>query len=92
MKLIIDISEKDYEYIKELGFSGYTDQTNRVVDAISNGIVIPKRHGDLIDRNKLLNTLEKLEWIRINCSVDEDNTNILEDIINEEPTIIEANY
>lgn len=37
MKIVIDINEKDYEYIKELGFNGYIDQTNRVVEAIANG-------------------------------------------------------
>ena len=88
MKLIIDISEEAYKLrvCNPVWFDSNMDK------AIRNGTPFLKYHGDLIDRDKLLNTLEKLEWIRTNCSVDEDNTNILEDIINEEPTIIEANY
>lgn len=54
MKLIIDINEKDYEYIKELGLNGYRDQVNRVVEAMANGTPLPKGHGDLIDRNQIL--------------------------------------
>lgn len=57
---------------------------------IIHGTPLPKNHGDLIDRGKLLNTLEELEWIRVNCSIDEDNTNILEDIVVEEPSILKA--
>lgn len=97
MKLIIDISDKTYEIIKNMVYF-YNSQrsgreaTKEILTAIKQGTPLPKYHGDLIDRDKLLNTLEKLEWIRTNYSVDEDNTNILEDIINEEPTIIEANY
>ena len=48
MKLIIDISDKDYEKLKDghIPFS--------ILDVIQNGTPIPKGHGDLIDRNKLL--------------------------------------
>lgn len=84
VELVIKIHEKDYQSM----LNGHIPFS--ILDAFKNGTPLPKGHGDLIDRDKLLSTLEKLEWIRTNCSVDEDNTNILEDIIDEVPTIIEA--
>jgi hypothetical protein len=63
-----------------------------VQKAIREGISLQKDHGDLIDKGKLLDTLKDLdlEWIRTNCSTDEDGVNIIEDIIEEESIIIEA--
>ena len=41
MKLIIDISEEDYEYIKNSNDMNF--------NAIKNGIPLPKGHGNLYD-------------------------------------------
>ena len=92
MKLVIDIDEKIYRDLQNRGLTGMltAKECECMNEAIYNGTPLPKGHGDLIDRDELLNTLEKLEWIRTNCSVDEDNTNILENIICEVPTVIEA--
>ena len=49
MKLVIDIHKKDYQSILNSGQVPYG-----VVCAIMNGTPLPKGHGDLIDRNNLL--------------------------------------
>lgn len=90
MKLVIDIDEDTYNDIMNWSEFNVINIGLKLREIAQNGILLPKGHGDLIDRDNLLNTLEKLEWIRTDCSVDEDNTNILEDIIGEVPTIIEA--
>lgn len=59
MRLMIDIPDKDYKFIKDLqspiiGSRGTckTIQQN-VINAIRNGTPLPKRHGRLIDADKL---------------------------------------
>lgn len=63
MKLVIDIDEKDYEYIKELGLNGYRDQTNRVVEAIANGTSLEE---------ELENIKEKINSEDVNCQYEDD--------------------
>lgn len=50
MELVIRIPEEDYEYIKNNNDINF--------NVIKNGIPLPKKHGDLIDRSKLLVELE----------------------------------
>lgn len=50
IELIIRIPEEDYEYIKNSNDMNF--------NVIKNGIPLPKQHGDLIDRSKLLVELE----------------------------------
>lgn len=54
MKIVIDIPNNDYEYIKGLN-EGITDYhtTVKLYRAVGGGTVLPKGHGDLIDRSKL---------------------------------------
>ena len=55
MKVVIDIPENDYNYIKQLPNIGVGDcLVDNVYNAITNGTVLPKEHGDLIDRSKLV--------------------------------------
>ena len=62
MKLIIDIPEKDLEFIKDLGFIGgfrgstKTIQSN-VINAIRNGKPYEETQGDLINRDALKKAL-----------------------------------
>ena len=88
-EMVIKIPEEIISFVNLNGFlpKNYRSAMGRV---LLDGVELPKGHGNLIDRDKLLNTLQKLEWIRTDCPIDEDNTNILEDIIGEMPTIIEA--
>lgn len=54
MQIVIDIPEEDYERLKEYKKAPFCSLTSRTYEAISNGIPLPKGHGDLIDRNDLL--------------------------------------
>lgn len=49
MKIVIDIPEERYEFIKGLDNTCYDIHT-----AIAQGIPLPEGHGDLIDRDILL--------------------------------------
>lgn len=67
MQIVIDITEKDYEKIRETSFVENTEimfkQSSedrkgtmmlfRVIDAIKNGTPLPKGHGRLIDADEL---------------------------------------
>lgn len=56
MKLIIDIPDKVYYYGEFLDY--FRVMSSELVDTIYNGTPLPKGHGDLIDRSKLLVELE----------------------------------
>ena len=72
MELVIKIDEKDYQSLKD-GHIPFN-----VLAVIMNGTILPKGHGDLIDRQELLkSTLCKTFGLR---SVDIENA----------PTIIEG--
>ena len=94
MQILIDIPETQYNCILKSENSLYVNYISKecLMYAIKIGIPLPKDHGDLIDKGKLLDTLKDLdlEWIRANCSTDEDGIDIIEDIIEEESIIIEA--
>lgn len=69
MELVIKIDEKDYQSLKD-GHIPFN-----VLDIIMNGAIIPKGHGDLIDRQELLkSTLCKTFGLR---SVDIENAPII---------------
>ena len=48
MEIVIKISDQHYKRIMKAENSGYD-----LIDAIQNGTVLPKGHGDLIDRDEL---------------------------------------
>jgi hypothetical protein len=59
MKLIIDISNKTYEIIKNMLYFCDSQRsgkgiTKEILTAIKQGTTLPKGHGDLIDRDELL--------------------------------------
>ena len=56
MKFIIDIPEEVKAIIDRKGTNEFVDET--LWQAVKNGIPLPKGHGDLIDRSKLLVELE----------------------------------
>ena len=63
MKIVIDMPNNDYEYIKGLN-EGITDYhtTVKLYIAVRGGTVLPKGHGDLIDRDKLEKDTEWNEY------------------------------
>ncbi len=77
MKVVIDISADDFNAIYHGGL--YAIQHDKldqcITEAFQIAIIIPKGHGDLIDRNIVLDMM---------------NYGILEDHIKTIPTVIEA--
>ena len=53
MKIVIDIPDDDYEFVKEQVDTEYCNDVrqinNRLYQIIANGTVLPKGHGRLID-------------------------------------------
>ena len=84
MQIVIEIDEKLHGRIFHSD-TIYDDDKADVVKAIVNGTPLPKNHGDLIDRNKLLD-----------CSYEIDSFYCLYDLVvsvddvKDAPTIIEA--
>lgn len=92
MKLIIDISDKTYEIIRDMIYfynpqrSGRAE-TKEIITAIKQGIPLPKGHGRLIDADALYREIETEGWFD---SDDEYYGGGLEDIVLNAPTIIEV--
>lgn len=80
MQIVIKISDQKYKWIVN-NPQTYTDELH---EAIRNGTPLPKNHGDLIDRNELLD-----------CSYEIDSMFCLYDLVvsvddvKDAPTIIE---
>ena len=53
MKIVIDIPESEYKYIKDFKGTNSTT-TGRLYEAVYNGTPLPKGHGRLIDADDLL--------------------------------------
>lgn len=55
MKIVIDINENIYKYLKQEWVKVPEDDSviNQIMYGILNGAVLPNRYGDLIDRDKL---------------------------------------
>ena len=92
MQIVIDIPEERYEFIKELDNTCTDYQTTSVLyDAIRNGTVIPKGHGDLVDRRELLT---KSEWFGESWTQDNPSPNgisaISEDAVMQAEAVIPA--
>lgn len=83
MKLIIDIDKDYYKAIWENGYI-YDEDNEDIAKIIKNGKPLPKRHGDLIDRDELLNSSCLWEFHRY------DDYSKASKIIKNIPTIIES--
>lgn len=64
MKIVIDISERDYEFIKSVrSIMKNSDTFERLATdlflSVKNGTPLPKRHGDLIDRDVAYDEFDK---------------------------------
>lgn len=59
MRVVIDISEDSYK--ATCSGSMLPPDVKNVVNAIKNGTVLPKGHGDLIDRNAALAEFDKAD-------------------------------
>lgn len=92
MKIVIDIPENEYEWIKRA--SRQTTPLNRFcVKAIANGIPLPKGHGRIGDLDSIMNDISNSinEMTNIGISIDGQYLWAkLNDAIDNAPTIIEA--
>ena len=86
VKIVIDIPKKTYNEIKERTIITCGEIfAKNLVRRIRNGIPLPEHHGDLIDRNELLD--ESYQIDSMYCEYDEV-VNV--DDIKDAPTIIEG--
>ena len=69
MKIIIDISEDIREHIIDGSFGLRPDDRYALVTAVMDGTILPEGHGDLIDRNNLLDCSYKVDSMY--CEYDE---------------------
>ena len=77
MKVVIDISDNDYEYIKGLN-EGITDYhtTVKLYRSVRGGTVLPKCHGRLYDEKVLHDYWgEKYDLPHIPCVIEADKEN-----------------
>ena len=56
--LVIKISEEDYKKIKNANKALFVDLYKIMADAINNGKLLPEGHGDLIDKNQVLEEIK----------------------------------
>ena len=54
MKLVIEISEEDYERLKAYEKAPFCSLTSRVYEAVANGTPLPEHNGRLIDADAFL--------------------------------------
>ena len=80
MQIVIDIPEKIYKYVQQIGSINMLD-TQQVANAIFDGKPLPKGHGRLIDADAYIDKHEECGWLD-DITVDEFNAIT--------PTIIEA--
>ena len=87
MKVIVDVPDRVFEKLQndEIQFGGITSRN--IFRAVKEGTPLPKGHGDLIDRNTVIEHLKGLGWIS-DYTLEEYNLD--EDIINEIPVVISA--
>ena len=73
MQIVIDIPEGAYKTLTSSGVDWLGAE--HILSSVANGIVLPKGHGDLVDRNTVLDMM---------------NYGILEDNIKTIPSVIPA--
>lgn len=83
MKVVIDISENQYEIVKE--YIETVDDENLLANAIVNGTPLPKGHGRLIDADELFLDIQTDEQMRLG-----EHLAWVKERIDSAPTIIEA--
>lgn len=82
MKIVVEIPEEEYEFCKK---QYDTECLDVLMIAVKYGTPLPEHHGDLIDRNELLD--ESYQIDSMYCEHDEV-VNV--DDIKDAPTIIEG--
>lgn len=92
MQIVIDIPDEIYNLCATDDYFIY-HETDIIRQAIKNGTQLPKGHGKLIDANKFLKNNEAYTgWILNSSDWGGENVykDTLEDLVNEAPTVVEA--
>jgi len=90
MQIVIEISEKQFQDIKQLSDYGYNSMFSGLVEAIANGTSLPEHHGRLIDADAYIEENKVSRWLGPDV-IDEYLGEISVDTFNEDtPTIIPA--
>ncbi len=63
MKIMIDISEEDYEIIKKCKTVSYNKVASRLYEATLTGIRLPETIKEIVDRQKVI---DEIEFYKIN--------------------------
>ena len=68
MKIVIDIPEEAYNLLQNEGVDWLGAE--HILDAVANGMPLPKGHGDLIDRNQIeyLKAIHDMKYGKITAS------------------------
>ena len=96
MQILIEIDEKDYDFINNTSFvedEGLIIRQTRedrkkkmilfdILYAVINGTSLPKNHGDLVDRNSL--DFTDIDFYDPHCVYDVQN------VVDNAPTVIEG--
>lgn len=83
MKIVIDIPEDVYRRLKDGSTNAGNTFHNTALESISNGVVLPKGHGRLIDAS-MLRSMYAINRANFNTVVG------IQKWIDDAPTIIEA--
>ena len=67
MQIVIEISEESYNKLMQKSMLMSASAIDEAVDAIKKGRVLPKGHGDLIDRDMLKKDDETTLWLSLNA-------------------------
>lgn len=67
MQIVIEISEDTYKKLTQKSMLMSASAIDEAVDAVKKGIVLPKGHGDLIDRDTLKKDDETALWLSLNA-------------------------
>lgn len=59
VEVVIRIPKRTYDRVSERGIIAYGDDAYYIGHAIKNGTVLPKGHGDLIDKENLVKAIEQ---------------------------------
>lgn len=86
MQIVIDINEEDYKALKQ-GLVHFT--VFDVIKVIMNGVPLPKRHGRLIDADKL-NNKKKYQFQTVFGIFPKSEWFIKVDDLRDAPTVIPA--
>ncbi len=67
MQIMIEISEESYNKLMQKSMLMSASAIDEAVDAVKKGMVLPKGHGDLIDRDTLKKDDETALWLSLNA-------------------------